>query len=301
MESVPEKAALLLADGRLPASRMTDSTVRFDEVGAWSVLKLDIIEQYGAAYTKAFNNLGRRLKKYYIDGFSGAGVHIVKRTREQIEGSPARALKIAPPFDGFYFIDMKADKTEHLRTLCTGRSDVQIHTGDANEYLRQLLPTIQYRLYNRALCLLDPYGLHLDWEVIQMAGQSQAIDLFLNFPVMDMNRNAIWRMLDRASSDGIDRMNRFWGDESWKQAAYAESKQRSLFFETDIIKQPNDAIVAAFRERLKKVAGFDFVPDPLPMRNSNNAVVYYLFFASSKPVAETIIGHLFQKYKSQSK
>jgi three-Cys-motif partner protein len=180
-------------------------------------------------------------------------------------------------------------------------SDVQIHTGDANEYLRQLLPTIQYRLYNRALCLLDPYGLHLDWEVIQMAGQSQAIDLFLNFPVMDMNRNAIWRMLDRASSDGIDRMNRFWGDESWKQAAYAESKQRSLFFETDIIKQPNDAIVAAFRERLKKVAGFDFVPDPLPMRNSNNAVVYYLFFASSKPVAETIIGHLFQKYKSQSK
>src|SRR5258708_40329670 len=117
---------------------------------------------------------------------------------------------------------MKADKTDHLRTFCAGRSDVQIHTGDANEYLRQLLPTIQYRLFNRALCLLDPYGLHLDWEVIQMAGQSRAIDLFLNFPVMDMNRNAIWRTPDRASPDGIDRMNRFWGDESWKQAAYAE-------------------------------------------------------------------------------
>jgi hypothetical protein len=73
---------------------MTDSAVRFDEVGAWSVLKLDIIEQYGAAYTKAFNKQGRGLRKYYIDGFSGAGVHIEKRTREQIEGSPARALKI---------------------------------------------------------------------------------------------------------------------------------------------------------------------------------------------------------------
>ena len=47
--------------------------------------------------------------------------------------------------------------------------------------------------FNRALCLLDPYGLHLDWDVIQQAGQSEAVDMFLNFPVMDMNRNAIWR------------------------------------------------------------------------------------------------------------
>jgi three-Cys-motif partner protein len=139
--------------------------------------------------------------------------------------------------------------------------------------------------------------LHLDWEVIQLAGQSRAVDLFLNFPVMDMNRNAIWRTPDRASPDGIERMNRFWGDESWKQAAYAESPQQSLFFDPDIVKQPNDAIVAAFRERLKKVAGFSFVPEPLPMKNSNNAVVYYLFFASPKPVAETIIQHIFQKYQ----
>jgi three-Cys-motif partner protein len=96
---------------------------RFDEIGAWSVLKLDIIEKYGGAYTKAFNKRGKRLTKYYIDGFSGAGVHVEKRTREQIEGSPARALKINPPFDGFYFIDMNKDKTAHLQTLCAGADD----------------------------------------------------------------------------------------------------------------------------------------------------------------------------------
>jgi len=33
-----------------------------------------------------------------------------------------------------------------------------------------LLPTIRYANYNRALCLLDPYGLHLDWDVIYQAG-----------------------------------------------------------------------------------------------------------------------------------
>jgi three-Cys-motif partner protein len=276
---------------------MTDEAFKFDEVGYWSELKLEIVEKYGSAYTTAFRN-SPNLKKYYIDGFSGAGVHLSKRTKEEIEGSPPRALKVSPPFDGFYFIDMDAVKTAHLKKLCEGRTDVTIHTGDANLYLtKQLLPTIQYKKFNRALCLLDPYGLHLDWEVLLQAGRSQAIDMFLNFPVMDMNRNAFWRNPEQVPRDGLGRMTRFWGDESWKQVAYAESPQHNLFSGPDLIKQGNDAIVAAFRERLRKVAGFSFVPAPLPMRNSNKAVVYYLFFASQKPVAEKIIDDIFKRYK----
>ena len=193
--------------------------------------------------------------------------------------------------------DLDSDKTAYLQTLCAGRGDVEIYTGDANEYLRSLLPRIQYSLYNRALCLLDPYGLQLDWDIIHMTGRSQAIDLFLNFPVMDMNRNAIWRSPERATGEGVERMNRFWGDESWKQAAYAQGPQPDLFSGPEIVKQPNDSVVAAFRERLMKVAGFTFVPEPLPMRNSNNAVVYYLFFASAKPVADTIIQYIFHKHR----
>ena len=56
----------------------------------------------------------------------------------------------------------------------------------------------------------------------------------------------------------------------------------NLFFGTEMVKQGNEQIVAAFSERLKKVAGFDFVPEPLPMRNTKNAIVYYLFLASPK-------------------
>ena len=59
----------------------------------------------------------------------------------------------------------------------------EIVTGDASHYLTtKLLPNIQYERFNRALCLLDPYGLHLDWEVVRQSGQSRAIDMFLNFP-----------------------------------------------------------------------------------------------------------------------
>lgn len=268
----------------------------FDEIGYWSELKLEIVEKYGAAYTTAFKG-NPRLKKYYIDGFSGAGAHVSKRTGELIDGSPVRALRVQPPFDGFHFIDMNPEKTSYLQKLCEGQSNVQIYTGDSNAYLTQeLLPTIQFRNFNRALCLLDPYGLHMAWEVMRLAGQSQAVDMFLNFPVMDMNRNAIWHHPEKVPQDGIERMTRFWGDESWRTAAYAESRQADLFG-TAIEKQPNDAIVTAFMKRLKEVAGFSFVPDPLPMRNSTNAVVYYLFFASQKPVAQRIITDIFGRYR----
>lgn len=275
---------------------MTDLPFKFDEIGYWSQLKLEIVEKYGAAYTKAFAG-NPNLKKYYIDAFSGAGVHVARETKTLVEGSPARVLKISPPFDGFYFIDLDADKTDYLRSMCGDRRDVDIHTGDANEYLtRTILPIIQYKNFIRALCLLDPYGLDLDWNVMQQAGQSKAVDMFLNFPVMDMNRNAIWRNPDQVPKSGIDRMNRFWGDESWGQAAYGESPQGNLFG-TEMVKQGNEQIVAAFRERLKKVAGFDFVADPLPMRNTKNAIVYYLFLASPKAVAQKIITDIFKKYR----
>lgn len=131
--------------------------------------------------------------------------------------------------------------------------------------------------------------------MILQAGQSRAVDLLLNFPVMDMNLNAIWRDPDRVPKAGIERMNRFWGDASWRNAAYAEARQRS-FFGSEIVKQGNDEIVAAFHARLKTVAGFAHVPEPLPMRNSRNAIVYYLFLASPKAVAEKIIRDIFRKY-----
>jgi three-Cys-motif partner protein len=92
---------------------MTSAPFKFDEIGYWSELKLEIVEKYGSAYTKAFKNT--RLRKYYIDGLSGAGVHVSRKTATQIEGSPSRAFKISPPFDGYYFIDIDKEKTSYLQ------------------------------------------------------------------------------------------------------------------------------------------------------------------------------------------
>ena len=93
-------------------------------------------------------------------------------------------------------------------------------------------------------------------------------------------------------------MDRFWGDDLWRKVAYVESEQQSLFGDPpDLIKQDNETIAAAFRDRLHKVAGFAYVPEPLAMRNSNSAVLYYLFFAAANKTAEKIIRDIFAKYR----
>lgn len=43
----------------------------------------------------------------------------------------------------------------------------------------------------------------------------------------------------------------------------------------------------------------DFRRALFAMRNTQNAVVYYLFFAAHKPVAEDIVKDIFKKYKNR--
>ena len=64
-------------------------------------------------------------------------------------------------------------------------------------------------------------------------------------------------------------------------------------------KVPNDAVATAYQERLKKVAGFNYVPDPMPMRNTHGAIVYYLFFGSPNKTGAKIVSDIFKKYRNR--
>jgi three-Cys-motif partner protein len=272
--------------------------LKIDEIGYWSEIKLDIVREYAKAYSRILTGQKQpSLYHVYIDAFAGAGIHKSKTTGNDIEGSPLIAVKTQPPFKEYHFIDVDADRIEQLRSLIGERSDVQFHPGDCNQILMQdVFPKVRWEQYRRGLCLLDPYGLDLKWEVIRTAGSLKTIDLFLNFPIMDMNRNVFWRHPKGEGEGDISRMNNFWGDNSWRNAAY--QKVQTLF-EPEDEKTDNETIAEAFRQRLLKVAGFENVPKPIPMRNSNNATAYYLFFASQKPVAQNIVTAIFARYRDR--
>ncbi len=75
------------------------------------------------------------------------------------------------------------------------------------------------------------------------------------------------------------------------------ASQEHLFGTEEIKIGTNDDIAAAFRERLRDVAGFNYVPEPVVMRNSRNAMLYYLFFASRNNTGGKIVNDIFDKYR----
>jgi three-Cys-motif partner protein len=272
----------------------------FDEIGIWSEVKLAIIKEYASAYATILDATRRdkisSLRWLYIDAYAGPGVHLSRRTGQMVEGSPLIALNTQPSFHEYHFIDSDPKRAAQLRTLAGERKDIFIYSADCNEILLQkVFPRAKYEDYRRALCLLDPYNINLRWEVVETAGRMGSVDIFLNLMVMDINRNAMRRNPEKSIQSKMDQLTLLWGDETWKDVGYDTTG--NLFGEPE--KVSNEVFAKAFRQRLISKAGFKHVGQPMPMRTKTNAVIYYLFFASQKPVAANIVKDIFDKYRKR--
>jgi three-Cys-motif partner protein len=270
-----------------------------DEIGLWTEVKLEILKRYAVEYSRILvRQTSPAFSHVYIDAFAGTGFHLSRTTGEMVAGSPLNALLVQPPFKDYYLIDLDGDKVKNLRELAGDRADVHFFHGDCNQILLQeVFPKVQFRDFRRGLCLLDPYKLTLNWTVIREAGSMRSLDIFINFPIHDINRTVLHRNPDGVSPANLARMNAFWGDDSWREVAY--DRVPTLFGEDDLEKVSNLRFAEAFKERLIRVAEFKRVPDPLPMKNSKGSTVYYLFFASQKGTAENIVTYIFDKFGRQ--
>lgn len=266
---------------------------RPDEIGPWSEAKLEILRKYAGPYCRIIRSYG--LSPIYIDGFAGAGMHFSRLSGEQIEGSPLQILSLEERYDHYYFIDLDEEKATILAEKVADNENVTVYQGDCNEViLEEVFPRVSWRRRERALCLLDPYRLQLDWRVIEAAGLTGAIEIFLNFPIHHMNRAVLLHDRRRVPSEQFELMTRFWGDSSWESIVYANSKD--LFGNTEEMKiASNSALVKAFKKRLQDIAGFEYVPDPIPMRNRQNGIIYYLYFASPNKTGAKIVNDIFDR------
>ena len=102
------------------------STIKYDQIGYWSEIKLDIIREYAQAYSTIMRAQRSIRKHIYIDGFAGAGHHISKDTKEYVKGSPLNALLIDPPFSEFHLIDLDCERTDELRRVIGTASNVTV-------------------------------------------------------------------------------------------------------------------------------------------------------------------------------
>ena len=265
--------------------------------------KLAILRKYAKPYSQILTSKG--FYHLYIDGFAGPGLHVSQTTGEVVRGSPFEALATEPPFNEYHFIDLDPARTQQISEYArvASTATVMVYLGNCNEVLiRDVFPRALYEDHKRALCVLDPYNIDLSWDVVYRAGQMRSVEIFLNFMVMDMNMNVLLKDPARADPKQTARMDKFWGDQSWRSVVYQESAQTNLFGDPDVVKveNANDRLAEAYGKRLLDVAGFRHVPPPLKFPNRLGRTVYYLFFASPNATANKIVKDIFTEYRGKN-
>jgi len=193
---------------------------RLNEIGRWSEDKLGLLKKYLDAYTRIMRGQEWCRNGYhYIDAFAGTGMPKAKDEERYIDGSPRVALKISHPFYSYIFIekeDWRVDKLKELQDEFPNYN-IEIKQGDCNTIIvNDIVSKIRFEHFNRGIIFLDPFGMDIEWETIEHIADTRALEIFLNFPVMAINRTVLVKKAYKIKAEQIARMNRFWGSQDWR-------------------------------------------------------------------------------------
>lgn len=271
--------------------------------GSWTKEKLHILSSYLAAYSTIFarNKNAQFFDTFYVDAFAGSGY--IKTANEPVveepqlfenlaedepqeflKGSAVCALEVDPPFKNYLFIERSNRWCEDLECLKQKfphrAASIQIRKGDAKA---NLLSWVRSQNWNktRAVVFLDPYGMQVDWEIIEALGHTQGIDLWLLFPL----GVGVMRLLTREAPPPpawSDALTRIFGSDTWKTEFYKSSPQTELFgyFAPTETREIDHTVVTKYITARLNEAFYAVHQEPLVLKNSRNNPLYLLCFAS---------------------
>jgi three-Cys-motif partner protein len=253
-----------------------------------------------------------------VDAFAGTGYRNLKNFSQEtipllydfiteenqsfLKGSARIALDVEPPFKEYLFIEQDADYARELQRLksefSNRRPHIIIENREANSFLLEWVISIDWR-FTRAVVFLDPYGMAVEWEVIQALGKTKAVDLWILFP-LGVAVNRLLTKYRPPTNQWARALTRIFGTDEWQDVFYPSKKILTLFGEEEVQSKEADfeKIGEYFNQRLK-TAFKAVAPNPLALRNSKNNPIYLLCFASANPkgasTAVKIASHILEK------
>ncbi len=305
--------------------------------GEWSDIKLGAVREYFKAFNSALSRTS--FTRVYIDAFAGGGrikpkddkklppqhaqdIELFsaelelteeaeyKESEEFRHGSPLLALEADPAFHEFIFIERDQETLNHLRAQVTeaeslkGRP-VQFLCDDANAALTRI-SRLNWRS-RRATIFLDPFALHVRWETLAAIARTEAMDMWMLFPAMAVNR-----MLPRNAEvpdAWAQRLNETFGDTSWRQAFYAMPEPapiQDLFHDMlplakeEKLDDPFGRLSRYVTARLKTVFA-DAFDEPLILKTPSGSPLFLLCFAVANqkgaPIAKRIANGILKKQR----
>lgn len=279
--------------------------------GEWTERKLDVLEHYLAAYLTALK--GMPFAKVYIDAFAGTGYvggaveaasggdDFSGEMTALVEGSARRALRLAPGFDRYIFIEKSGARCKALQDLkkkFPSHADaIAIKQGDCNAILQSL----KLDRNTRGVLFLDPYGMQVEWETLRAVAETGVLDTWILFSHSGANR-----MMPRGGNipeTWRRRLNLVFGTDEWEPRFYREDPQGDLFAPEPVrAKEVTLAELTTFyRERLGRI--FPKVSKEVcELKNSRGIPIFSLLFACANPnrkahkLADKIASHLLKNW-----
>ena len=291
--------------------------------GSWTEQKLDTFESYVRAYLTIMNAYRDKFhwKLVYFDGFAGSGTrrsddaekevrklrtffgeqHIDNTDLSVYQGAAERVVRLESKmrgFDYYYFIDKQEANCTALELKLSqyetkGRK--VFRPGDANMQALNLANALRRDNKMKALALLDPFGMQINWEVIEsLSGPN--IDMWILIP-----SGVIVNRLLKTNGELMypDRLVQFFGlpESELKDRFYVRVKQPTLFGEEEFIKKKShciERIAELYCERLGEL--FPFVTsEPLVMTNNHNVPIFHFVCASFNQTAVKIAQQIIDK------
>ena len=272
--------------------------------GDWSGQKLLALSGYLEIYATALKN--QNFSLVYIDAFAGGGrfditsekdrpsllaeeeAEDVEKQKQYRHGSPLVALSTKPSFDKFIFIEKNEQSLQRLKNQIAQQNyqdkNIEYILGDANEKIAKICDAIDWRSH-RAVAFVDPFATEVKWQTIEKIASTRAIDLWLLFPVMAVNR--MLTVDGKIPSQWQKKLTECFGTDEWQQAFYEDKPQQTLFDgESNITKVSNffESLRLFVNRRLGGV--FPGVSKKnLILKNSKNSPLFLLCFACSNPKA----------------
>lgn len=287
--------------------------------GDWTEQKLKRVRKYLQEYAKIMNS--QKFNFAYVDAFAGTGYR--KLTLDENEnqllfpeldfqdavdfrqGSVQNALEIRPKFNKYIFIEQNTDnfsellklRDNYIQTEDFTDNDIECVRCDANEFLDEFCRKKWTK--HRATVFLDPFGMQVEWKTIESIANTQAIDLWLLFPITAINR--LLKRDGEICFSNQKKLNLVFGDDTWREVFYNTIQQMPTFEEQiqwekigNIFSEIEKYIVKRLKEIFSGVAD-----NPLILRNSKNVPLYLLCFAANNPkgapIAVRIAQHILQE------
>jgi len=238
--------------------------------GAWAKEKLYYLRRYLDIFSNGMKNKwdGRL---YYIDLFAGPGRCRIRGTGEEFDGSPLIALT-GFEFAQYYFFESDPACFHALEARVKSRAPkkldrVSMFLGDCNK-------TIEHANLTReglGVAFIDPTGIApISFETVTRLAEHRQLDLIINFSEgMGIRMN-----LHQYAGTDTNALTRFIGSKRWR----ALGQQSPASF--------NQLCTDIANEYLANLGALGYIAvnsDWIAVKTDQNALLYYLVFASKNP------------------